>query len=128
MVTPCYSLLLAHSLPDSSLCGHLEAAPAVCLHVSHPADGLDLGMVGSPLVPVLERTHLKHVLEATVARVLVTHPGSTGDLKTSNTILEAIRPQARNILIAHLHLTTLEVWTLIQADLVVLGVHFHWPD
>lgn len=73
-LTPCYSLLLAHSLLDSSLCGHLEAAPAVCLHVSHPADGLDLGLVGSPLVPVLVRSHLKHVLEATVARVLVAHP------------------------------------------------------
>lgn len=72
--TPCYSLLLAHSMPDSFLCGHLEAAPAMCLHVSHPADGLDLGVVGSPLVPVLVRSHLKHILEATVARVLVAHP------------------------------------------------------
>lgn len=156
----CYSLLLAHSLLDSSLCGHLEAAPAVCLHVSHPTDGLDLGLVGSPLVPVLERAHLKHILVATVARVLVAHPAvwrsrekhtwtpklclcwptavcpfsfhlilmdrnvlrSTGDLNTGNTVLEAVRPQAWNILIAHLHLTTLEVWTFIQANLVILGI------
>lgn len=73
-LTPCYSLLLAHSLLDSSLCGHLEAAPAVRLHVSHPADGLDLGVVGSPVVPVLVRAHFIHILEATVARVLVAHP------------------------------------------------------
>lgn len=76
--TPCYSLLLAHSVPASSLCSHLEAAPAVCLHVSHPADGLDLGVVSSPLVPVLVRAHFKHVLVATVARVLVAHPAVWG--------------------------------------------------
>ena len=76
--TPCYSLLLAHSLLDSSLCGHLEAAPAVRLHVSHPADGLDLGVVGAPLVPVFESAHFKHILEATVARVLVSHPAVWG--------------------------------------------------
>lgn len=73
-LTLCYSLLLAHSLLDSSLCGHLEAAPAVRLHVSHPADGLDLGVVGSPVIPVLVRAHFEHILEATVARVLVAHP------------------------------------------------------
>lgn len=56
------------------LCGQLEAAPAVCLHVSHPADGLDLGVVGSPLIPVLESAHFKDVLVATVPRVLVAHP------------------------------------------------------
>lgn len=76
--TPCYSLLLAHSLLGSSLCGHLEAAPAVRLHVSHPADGLDLGVVGSPVVPVLVRAHFEHVLVATVARVLVAHPAVRG--------------------------------------------------
>lgn len=77
-LTPCYSLLLAHSLLDSSLCGHLEAAPAVCLHVPHPTDGLDLGVVGSPVIPVLVRTHFKHILVATVARVLVAHPAVSG--------------------------------------------------
>lgn len=56
------------------LCGHLKAAPAVRLHVPHSADGLDLGLVGSPLIPGLVGTHLQHVLVATVARVLVAHP------------------------------------------------------
>lgn len=56
------------------LCSHLEAAPAVRLHVPHSADGLDLGLVGSPLVPGLVGTHLQHVLVATVAGVLVAHP------------------------------------------------------
>lgn len=56
------------------LCGHLKAAPAVRLHVPNPADGLELWVVGSPLVPVLVRTHLKHILVTTVARVLVAHP------------------------------------------------------
>lgn len=77
-LTPCYCLRLAHSLLDSSLCGHLEAAPAVRLHVSHPADGLDLGVVGSPVIPVLERPHFKDILVATVARVLVAHPAVWG--------------------------------------------------
>lgn len=44
------------------------------LHVPDPADRLDLGVMGAPLVPVLVRAHLKHVLVATVARVLVAHP------------------------------------------------------
>lgn len=61
-----------------SLRGHLEAAPAVRLHVSHPADGLDLGLVGSPLVPVLVRAHFKHILVAAVAGVLVAHPAARG--------------------------------------------------
>lgn len=77
--TPWCSLLLAHSLLDSTLCAHvLEAAPAVCLHVPHSTDGLDLGVVGSPVVPVLVRSHLKHVLVATVAGVLVSHPAVWG--------------------------------------------------
>lgn len=57
-----------------ALGAHLEAAPAVRLHVSHPADGLDLGLVGSPVVPVLVRPHFKDILVTTVARVLVAHP------------------------------------------------------
>lgn len=44
------------------------------LHVSHPTDGLKLGMMGPPLIPVLVTGHFKDVLEATVARVLVAHP------------------------------------------------------
>lgn len=56
------------------LCGHLKAAPAVRLHVPHSANGLDLGLVGSPVIPGLVGTHLQHVLVATVARVLVAHP------------------------------------------------------
>lgn len=47
---------------------------------------------------------------------------STGDLNAGNAVLEAVRPQAWNILITHLHLTTLEIWTFIQANLVVLGI------
>ena len=35
-------------------------------------------MVGAPLVPVLERSHLKHVLETSVTGVLVTHPPLIG--------------------------------------------------
>lgn len=126
------------------------------LHVPHSADGLDLGLVGSPVIPGLVRTHLQHVLVATVARVLVAHPAvrgegrgegllrpvslasstlcillngevkkdlrSTGDLDAGHTILEAIRPQAGDVLITHLHLTALEVWAFKQANLVVLRV------
>lgn len=37
-------------------------------------------------------------------------------------VLEAVRPQAWNILITHFHLTTLKVCTFIQTNLVVLGI------
>lgn len=47
---------------------------------------------------------------------------STGDLNAGNAILEAVRPQAGDILIAHLHLTPLEAGTFEQADLVILGI------
>ena len=47
---------------------------------------------------------------------------STGDLDARNTILEAVRPQAGDVLVADLHLAALEVHGLVQADLVVLGV------
>lgn len=50
------------------------------------------------------------------------HLRSTGNLDAGNAVLEAVRPQARDVLITHLHLTTLEVWTFKQANLVVLGV------
>lgn len=46
----------------------------MCLHVPHSTDGLDLGMVGAPLVPVLEDTVLEHILVATVTGVLVANP------------------------------------------------------
>lgn len=141
------------------LCSHLKAAPAVRLHVPHSADGLDLGLVGSPVIPGLVGTHLQHVLVATVARVLVAHPAvcrgdrrraaqtrvsfwkkdlrstgqtrvsgcrkdlrSTSNLDAGNAILEAVGPQAGDVLIAHLHLTALEVWAFKQANLVVLRV------
>lgn len=68
----CQSVSFACGL--DALGGHLEAAPAVRLHVSHPADGLDLGLVGSPVVPVLVWPHFKDILVTTVARVLVAHP------------------------------------------------------
>lgn len=47
---------------------------------------------------------------------------STSDLQAGNAVLETVGPQAGNILVAHLHLATLKVGTLIQANLVVLGV------
>ena len=56
--------------------GHLKAATAVRLHVPHSADGLDLRVVRSPVVPVLVGAHLEHVLVTAVARVLVTHPAA----------------------------------------------------
>lgn len=109
-------------VPSCFLRGELEAASAVCLHVPDPADGLDMGVVGSPLVPVLVGAHLKDVLVSTVTWVLVTHPCSTGDLDAGNAILEAVGPEGRDVLVTHLHLTTLKVHALKQADLVVLGV------
>ena len=47
---------------------------------------------------------------------------STGDLDARNAILETVRPQAGDVLVANLHLAALEVHGLVQADLVVLGV------
>lgn len=47
---------------------------------------------------------------------------SSCDLNAANSILEAVRPQARNILITHFHLATIKVCTLIQANLVILWV------
>ena len=37
-------------------------------------------------------------------------------------VLEAVGPQARNVLVTHLHLAALKVHALKEADLVVLGV------
>lgn len=47
---------------------------------------------------------------------------STGHLNAGDTVLETVRPQAWNVLITHLHLTTLEIWAFEQADLVVLRI------
>lgn len=47
---------------------------------------------------------------------------SAGDLDAGHAILEAVGPQAGDVLIAHLHLTALEVRAFKQADLVVLRV------
>ena len=67
--------LLSPACAVVSLVAHvLKAAPAICLHVPHSAHGLDLGVVGAPLVPLLVSSHLQHVLVTTVARVLVAHP------------------------------------------------------
>lgn len=59
---------------QTCLRSQLKAAPAVRLHVPHPADGLDLRVVGPPVVPVLVGAHFEYVLVATVAGVLVAHP------------------------------------------------------
>lgn len=50
---------------------------------------------------------------------------STGHLNAGNAVLETIRPQARDILIAHLHLTTFKVWAFKEANLVVLRILQH---
>lgn len=47
---------------------------------------------------------------------------STGHLNAGNTVLETVRPQAWNVLITHLHLTTLKIWAFEQADFVVLRI------
>lgn len=47
---------------------------------------------------------------------------STGHLNASNAVLETIRPQAWNVLIAHLHLTAFKVWAFKEANLVVLRI------
>lgn len=47
---------------------------------------------------------------------------SAGNLDAGNAILEAVRPQAGDVLVTHLHLTALEVWAFKQANLVVLRV------
>lgn len=70
------TLASAHAV-RMPLGAHLEAAPAVRLHVSHSADGLHLGLVGAPVVPVLVRPHFEDILVATVTGVLVAHPAET---------------------------------------------------
>lgn len=64
------------------------------LHVPHASDGLDLGFSGSPVVPVLEVSMLKHVLVPPVAWIRVSHPTLMGkDIKsnlwdTNNSLLK----------------------------------------
>lgn len=52
------------------------APSLVPLHVPHTSDGLDLRCIGSPIVPVLEISMLKHILGPSVAWVHVSHPPS----------------------------------------------------
>ena len=68
------------------------------LHVPHPADGLDLGVVGSPVVPVLVRAHFKHVLVATVARVLVAHPAVWGRREDRESVVVREQEEIRGVL------------------------------
>jgi len=60
-----------------SLC-HLKAASVMCLHVPYSAHRLDLGVIGTPLVPVFIGSTLKQVLISLVARVLVSNPPTKG--------------------------------------------------
>lgn len=48
------------------------------LHVPHTSDGLDLRFRGSPVVPVLEVSMLKHILVPPVAWIRVSHPPLKG--------------------------------------------------
>lgn len=47
---------------------------------------------------------------------------SSGDLNACYSVIEAIGPQTRDVLITNLHLTALKVCTLIQADLMILAI------
>lgn len=47
---------------------------------------------------------------------------SSCDLDAGHSVLEAVGPEAGDVLIAHLHLASLEVHTLVHADLMVLHV------
>lgn len=100
----------------------------MCLHVPHSTDRLDLGVVGAPLVPVLEGAKLKQVLVSSIARILVPNPRSSGDLNARYSVLEAVRPQAGDVFVTDLHLTAVEVHTLKQTDLVILWIHANRPD
>lgn len=54
------------------------APSLVPLHVPHTSDGLDLRCSGSPIVPVLELSMLKHILASSVAWIHVSYPPSGG--------------------------------------------------
>lgn len=54
------------------------APSLVPLHVPHSSDGLDLRCSGSPVVPVLEFSLLKHILAPSVAWIHISHPPSEG--------------------------------------------------
>ena len=53
----------------------------VPLHVPHTSDGLDLRCSGSPIIPVLEVSMLKHILAPSVAWIHVSHPPSEGRVR-----------------------------------------------
>lgn len=55
--------------------GRGNIAPSlVPLHVPHTSDGLDLRCSGSPIIPVLEFSMLKHILVPSVAWIHVPNP------------------------------------------------------
>lgn len=59
--------------------GRSNIAPFfVPLHVPHTSDGLDLRCSGSPVIPVLEVSMLKHILAPSVAWIHVSHPPLRG--------------------------------------------------
>ena len=89
----------------------------VPLHVPHTSDGLDLRCSGSPVIPVLEFSMLKHILAPSVAWIGVSHPPSGGGenvvckiYENSSTIEACIisYTHSKNNLhlsVVHLHLT-----------------------
>lgn len=47
---------------------------------------------------------------------------SSGDLNACYSVTETVGPQTGDVLITNLHLTALKVCTLVQADLMILGI------
>lgn len=74
----------------SLLCGHLETAATVKLHVSHSAYRLNLGMVSTPLIPVLEGSTLQDILVATVTWVLVCNPPEKRSIRTTDWVKRGV--------------------------------------
>lgn len=148
-LNPCCSLLVTHSLLNSSMsstrsspCG-VSACPSPCGWTGSGDGGLPThsnackgpfqthtgshGSLGTGSRPscVKKKRRWRGTLRIVILCLILimrSHLRSTGHLNAGHTILEAIRPQAWDILIAHFHLTALKVHTFIQADLVVLGV------
>lgn len=59
--------------------GRGNIAPSLMpLHVPHTSDGLDLRCSGSPIIPVLEVSLLKHILAPSVTWIHVSYPPSRG--------------------------------------------------
>lgn len=120
------------------------------LHVTDTPHRLKLRSAGAELIEVPKVALLQQVLAATVPRELVSHKTgerrgdmsvqglfhrvqceicsenrysrSTADNNAAHSVGEAIRKQARDVIVHDLHLTTLELSNLVQADLMLLWV------